>query len=154
MNVLVAQLDRVTGYEPVGRGFESLQARHAPSGRAQFRGSVYLSREFFSAAGSPRWRFRGIDVNNGIKLSAHEVVFIYCNIITVRCPCSRFRAPLYVGRNLFSAAGNLRWRFRVSFVRNAFLLQIASPDLCISGKVGGFRFKTYFSSNLGIRRSL
>ena len=26
--VLVAQLDRVTGYEPVGRGFESLQARH------------------------------------------------------------------------------------------------------------------------------
>ena len=27
-DVLVAQLDRVTGYEPVGRGFESLQARH------------------------------------------------------------------------------------------------------------------------------
>ena len=27
MNALVAQLDRVTGYEPVGRGFESLQAR-------------------------------------------------------------------------------------------------------------------------------
>lgn len=26
--MLVAQLDRVTGYEPVGRGFESLQARH------------------------------------------------------------------------------------------------------------------------------
>ena len=26
-NALVAQLDRVTGYEPVGRGFESLQAR-------------------------------------------------------------------------------------------------------------------------------
>ncbi len=26
-NVPVAQLDRVTGYEPVGRGFESLQAR-------------------------------------------------------------------------------------------------------------------------------
>ena len=27
---LVAQLDRVTGYEPVGRGFESLQARQPP----------------------------------------------------------------------------------------------------------------------------
>lgn len=27
-NVPVAQLDRVAGYEPVGRGFESLQARH------------------------------------------------------------------------------------------------------------------------------
>ena len=26
VNVLVAQLDRVTGYEPVGRGFEPLQA--------------------------------------------------------------------------------------------------------------------------------
>ena len=25
---LVAQLDRVTGYEPVGQGFESLAARH------------------------------------------------------------------------------------------------------------------------------
>ena len=28
MHALVAQLDRVTGYEPVGQGFESLQARH------------------------------------------------------------------------------------------------------------------------------
>lgn len=28
MNALVAQLDRVTGYEPVGRGFESLQPYH------------------------------------------------------------------------------------------------------------------------------
>ena len=27
-NALLAQLDRVTGYEPVGQGFESLQARH------------------------------------------------------------------------------------------------------------------------------
>ena len=26
----VAQLDRVTGYEPVGRGFESLPAHHVP----------------------------------------------------------------------------------------------------------------------------
>ena len=25
----IAQLDRVTGYEPVGQGFESLPARHA-----------------------------------------------------------------------------------------------------------------------------
>ena len=25
---LLAQLDRVTGYEPVGQGFESLAARH------------------------------------------------------------------------------------------------------------------------------
>ena len=30
-NVLVAQLDRVFGYEPKGRGFESLQARHGKS---------------------------------------------------------------------------------------------------------------------------
>ena len=30
-DVLVAQLDRVTGYEPVGRGFESLQARQTVS---------------------------------------------------------------------------------------------------------------------------
>ena len=27
-HALVAQLDRVNGYEPVGRGFESLRARH------------------------------------------------------------------------------------------------------------------------------
>ena len=27
---LVAQLDRVTGYEPVGQGFESLPARQTP----------------------------------------------------------------------------------------------------------------------------
>lgn len=27
-SALVAQLDRATGYEPVGREFESLQARH------------------------------------------------------------------------------------------------------------------------------
>ena len=30
-NALIAQLDRVTGYEPVGRGFESLSARHGKS---------------------------------------------------------------------------------------------------------------------------
>ena len=34
INAPVAQLDRVTGYEPVGRGFESLQAhqkiKHLP----------------------------------------------------------------------------------------------------------------------------
>ena len=29
MNALVAQLDRVTGYEPVGRGFESLLAHQS-----------------------------------------------------------------------------------------------------------------------------
>ena len=28
MNALLAQLDRVTGYEPVGQGFESLAAHH------------------------------------------------------------------------------------------------------------------------------
>ena len=28
-NALVAQLDRVTGYEPVGRGFESLLAHQS-----------------------------------------------------------------------------------------------------------------------------
>ena len=33
---LVAQPDRVTGYEPVGRGFESLQARQKPCGDAVF----------------------------------------------------------------------------------------------------------------------
>ena len=27
-NAPVAQLDRVNGYEPLGQGFESLQARH------------------------------------------------------------------------------------------------------------------------------
>ena len=33
--MLVAQLDRVTGYEPVGRGFESLQARHTVNNRVR-----------------------------------------------------------------------------------------------------------------------
>ena len=36
----VAQLDRVTGYEPVGRGFESLQPYHIVA-------DVYRSRRFF-----------------------------------------------------------------------------------------------------------
>ena len=44
--MLVAQLDRVTGYEPVGRGFESLQARQAPNVRTQTRGSENLNRVF------------------------------------------------------------------------------------------------------------
>ena len=39
-NALVAQLDRVTGYEPVGRGFESLQARHTC-------GEQFAHRRFF-----------------------------------------------------------------------------------------------------------
>ncbi len=32
-NALIAQLDRVTGYEPVGRGFESLSARQTTVGK-------------------------------------------------------------------------------------------------------------------------
>ena len=44
MNALVAQLDRVTGYEPVGRGFESLQARQAKK-TSQNVMSFLLSRE-------------------------------------------------------------------------------------------------------------
>ena len=32
---LIAQLDRVTGYEPVGRGFESLSARQSYSDRRE-----------------------------------------------------------------------------------------------------------------------
>ena len=36
-NALVAQLDRVTGYEPVGRGFESLQAHHVGAKSALLR---------------------------------------------------------------------------------------------------------------------
>ena len=43
-NALVAQLDRVTGYEPVGRGFESLQARQAKK-TSQNVMSFLLSRE-------------------------------------------------------------------------------------------------------------
>ena len=46
---LVAQPDRVTGYEPVGRGFESLQARQKPCGDAVFWGikGASLNRIFF-----------------------------------------------------------------------------------------------------------
>lgn len=35
LNAPVAQLDRVTGYEPVGQGFESLQARQYMVGLVQ-----------------------------------------------------------------------------------------------------------------------
>lgn len=45
-NVPVAQLDRVTGYEPVGRGFEPLQARHIFSKHASacfFYAKFYLN---------------------------------------------------------------------------------------------------------------
>ena len=37
---LVAQLDRVTGYEPVGQGFESLQARHVKD--VPFSGTSFI----------------------------------------------------------------------------------------------------------------
>lgn len=39
-NVLVAQLDRVFGYEPKGRGFESLQAHHVGAKFALLRFSM------------------------------------------------------------------------------------------------------------------
>ena len=43
----VAQLDRVTGYEPVGRGFESLLARLMNTGTLKyFRVSVFLCLPF------------------------------------------------------------------------------------------------------------
>ena len=54
MNALVAQLDRVTGYEPVGRGFESLQARQAKK-TSQNVMSFLLSREGQSLGISCHW---------------------------------------------------------------------------------------------------
>jgi hypothetical protein len=41
-DVPVAQLDRVTGYEPVGRGFESLQARHSKQPFEYFQAAIFL----------------------------------------------------------------------------------------------------------------
>ena len=43
----VAQLDRVTGYEPVGRGFESLLAHHTEYSYRIWKG--YVSTRFFYA---------------------------------------------------------------------------------------------------------
>ncbi len=43
-SALVAQLDRATGYEPVGRAFESLQARH------KFQGLMIFISPFFVPA--------------------------------------------------------------------------------------------------------
>ena len=53
-NALVAQLDRVTGYEPVGRGFESLQARQAKK-TSQNVMSFLLSQEGQSLGISCHW---------------------------------------------------------------------------------------------------
>ena len=49
LNAPVAQLDRVTGYEPVGRGFESLQAR-------QTKRTLHLQCPFFFWCACPRRR--------------------------------------------------------------------------------------------------
>lgn len=54
MNALVAQLDRVTGYEPVGRGFESLQARQAKKASQNVM-SFLLSQEGQSLGISCHW---------------------------------------------------------------------------------------------------
>ena len=43
----VAQLDRVTGYEPVGQGFESLPARHV---KTSF---VFQTKEVFTMISLP-----------------------------------------------------------------------------------------------------
>ncbi len=43
-HALIAQLDRVTGYEPVGRGFESLSAR-----QKDWLKQCCLSQSFFVA---------------------------------------------------------------------------------------------------------
>ena len=41
-SALVAQLDRATGYEPVGREFESLQAHHTFQGVARYLATPFL----------------------------------------------------------------------------------------------------------------
>ena len=50
---MLAQLDRVTGYEPVGQGFESLQARHenlfCPSGQKRF--FLSIENRYFGGVG-------------------------------------------------------------------------------------------------------
>jgi hypothetical protein len=41
-SALVAQLDRVPGYEPGGRGFESCRARHRTNSKTDISMSVFL----------------------------------------------------------------------------------------------------------------
>ncbi len=43
---LVAQLDRATGYEPVGREFESLRAHHFEDQKACRKGKPFLFAPF------------------------------------------------------------------------------------------------------------
>ena len=55
-NAAVAQLDRVSGYEPEGRGFESCQPRHFSTGRklvSKEIGLFLLPGEFFSFSSPP-----------------------------------------------------------------------------------------------------
>ena len=50
LNAPVAQLDRVTGYEPVGRGFESLLAHQQGRAPAPISRFTLCKACFFSAA--------------------------------------------------------------------------------------------------------
>ena len=58
----VAQLDRVPGYEPVGRGFESLQARHVAAS------DMTLAATFLQK--SPRTHFAASPLSQKVMLAA------------------------------------------------------------------------------------
>ena len=51
-NALLAQLDRVTGYEPVGQGFESLTARIVRNSMKVLLFRIFLLKMPFSSHGT------------------------------------------------------------------------------------------------------
>ena len=52
LNAPVAQLDRVTGYEPVGRGFESLLAHQRIYALCELAGCVFCC-QLYNVGGVP-----------------------------------------------------------------------------------------------------
>ncbi len=67
-SALVAQLDRATGYEPVGRAFESLQARH------KFQGLMIFISPFFVPA-------------NGYDLFEHDFFYFFWGLVCFYMNC-------------------------------------------------------------------
>ncbi len=70
-DALVAQLDRVPGYEPGGRGFDSLPARHYTYLLLIFLASERLYRMLF---------FEGQEVTTIKGAVSHETAPLYCLI--------------------------------------------------------------------------
>ena len=152
-HALVAQLDRVTGYEPVGRGFESLPARQIKANR--FYGSPLFfcsnpegTRTRASSSKQASYRlFRLLFFLNQAGSALTALFLLFPKVL----PAQIFWVPTMRSTRVFgrTVRGTVRYRVRALPARH-----VVADFISFAISFATFFIKPYFCTRFAVRLSM